>query len=82
MTSAAPFVASPRVATAPAVVEASSSVIVIAAPAPHSPTPTRTLTWSQMLAEGQRLLEAGSREVVTQIDRANARATALDGRVA
>lgn len=54
---------------------------VVVAPTPP-PATIGTTTWSQMLAEGRRLLEASAREAVAEIERVNARAVSADGRVA
>lgn len=80
-TSATPAAASPRAGTTPSVAESAPSPVVPMAALPP-PTPTGPSTWSQMMAESQRLLETASREVVAEMDRVAARATASDGRVA
>lgn len=63
----------------PAAAKVAPTTVVVA---PTPPATIGTTTWSQMLAEGRRLLEAGAREAVAEIEQVNARAVSADGRVA
>lgn len=80
-TSTTPAAASPRAAATSAVVE-TALVVAAAASSPPLPASIEPLTWPEMLAEGRCLLRTGSWGIATEIDRANARAVAADGRVA
>lgn len=75
--SGSPVAVAPHVEVAPIVAES-----VGCAAAPVAAPPPKMTTWSDMVAECHRLLERGSRVVVAQMDRVEARATAADGRVA